>query len=610
LEAPISSSPLDFNPEQREAVEHLDGPLLVLAGAGAGKTRIVTGRIARLIESGVPPHKILAVTFTNKAAQEMRERVERTCNAKVLISTFHSLGARILRESYSSDFVIYDEEDSLKLIKTLAKEMDLKEKPKALRAEISDAKNRLVEPEEGIYRRYQGCLKEYNAVDFDDLLYLPVHLFKTQAHILEAYQRRWQYLLIDEYQDTNEAQYTMAKLLVEKHQNIFVVGDPDQSIYSWRGAEIGNILNFENDFPGAQVIRLEQNYRSTNTILDASNALIENNLGRYEKNLWSDLGSGDPITEVRLANDWEEAEYIADRIDAYHMDEGVPLNQIVVFYRTNAQSRPFEDALLRRRIPYQIVGGISFYHRREVKDIIAYLRMIESGADFLSFARTINLPKRGIGDATLEKLRLAAEGMPILDFCKDPQNIRLSAKQSESLKEYVDTIAHLRSLDVPLFELVSETIKQTGYLSHLKEDPESFQDRKANIDALIGKAAEWEGETLTAFLEELSLKSTLDEASDEGVLLMTVHNGKGLEFTVTFLAGMEEGLFPHINSKENLEEERRLCYVGMTRAKRHLTLTSACSRFVWGSKQFMRPSRFLREIPSQYKSRQGDLISF
>jgi ATP-dependent DNA helicase UvrD/PcrA len=632
-----------LNPQQLEAVKHMEGPLLVLAGAGAGKTRIVTERIATLLELGVPASDILAVTFTNKAAGEMQERVRRLTHQHVLISTFHSLGARILRESISAlgylpDFTIYDEEDSLKLIRDCMKELSIPTKdvkPKSFKALISDAKNRLCLPEDvdlnelhterarlfpEVYALYQARLKQYNALDFDDLLFLTVRLFETCPEVLKNYQMRWSFLLIDEYQDTNRAQYLMARLLVEHHNNLFVVGDPDQSIYSWRGANIENILNFEQDYPGAKLVRLEQNYRSTSTILSAANALIEHNQGRYEKNLWSDLGEGEKIVVRRLESDREEASFIVSKLDQHHLDDGIPLSDIVIFYRTNAQSRQLEDALLHQRIPYVIVGGLSFYQRREIKDVLALLRIVDSGADFLALARTINLPKRGIGDTTLTRLQAGAQAarLTILDYCKaaihnDPSIDvpRLTAKQLQGLTDYVKLIDDLRIFrkEAALFDLVSQAIQLSGYLNYLKEDPESYQDRKENLDELVSKAAEWEETaerpTLTGFLEELSLKSSLDEAAtdDQRVHLMTLHNGKGLEFTVTFLAGMEEGLFPHANSignRESLEEERRLCYVGMTRAKRKLYLTSAHFRFVWGGPQSMRPSRFLKEIPAQY----------
>lgn len=630
----------ELNPEQQQAVGHVDGPLLVLAGAGAGKTRVVTLRIARLLQLGVPPSEILAVTFTNKAAAEMQERVSRLTSQQVLICTFHSLGARILRQSigalgYPEGLTIYDAEDSEKLLRNCMDRLGIKTteiKPKVFRTLISDAKNRLLNPDEidlaelnspkeklfpELYALYQSRLREYNAVDFDDLLATTVRLFRERPDVLEWYRSQWSYLLIDEYQDINFAQYEMARLLTGDRCNLFVVGDPDQSIYSWRGANIQNILNFERDYPGATVVRLEQNYRSTSTILEAANAVIKNNEGRYEKSLWSTLGKGELIQTLQCESDREEAQFVADRIATYVNKQRLSPTEIAIFYRTNAQSRQLEDALLRAQIPYQIIGGFSFYQRREVKEVLSFLRMIQSDSDFLAFARTINLPKRGIGESTLEKIAIGSSEakMGVLDYCRTllqgGGEMRLPQKQREGLTDYLLLIDELRkrSKELSLFELVSETIHRTGYLQVLRADEESYQDRKANLDELVGKAAEWEegkeGGSLEEFLEELSLRGSSDEGPThaESVRLMTLHNGKGLEFQVVFLVGMEEGLFPHANSRatqEQLEEERRLCYVGMTRAKQTLYITSAQSRFLWGTIQYMRPSRFLKEIPPQY----------
>lgn len=628
-----------LNLEQQIAVDTLEGPVLVLAGAGSGKTRVVTFRIANLLRQGVLPSQILGLTFTNKAAGEMRSRVLSLTRSDVLICTFHSLGSRMLRESihhlgYRSNFTIYDDEDTDKLIKVCLNEIintDSKESIKEMKRAISTAKNSMLNDasvsEKGdgtlfskMFALYQAKLKEYNAVDYDDLLALPVRLFREFPSILEFYQERWTHLLIDEYQDTNALQYTLVNYLTAKRRNICVVGDPDQSIYSWRGANINNILNFENDYPGAVVVRLDQNYRSRSNILEASNALISKNAGRYEKNLWSARGEGDKIREYRADNDKVEASFVAARIVEHHKQHNTPLNQMVVFYRTNAQSRVFEDCLLQRRIPYVIVGGISFYHRREIKDILGWLRMVMCGDDYVSFLRTINLPKRGLGDATLEKLRFGAyqEKCPILEFCEKivsgtpiQEPIKLTAKQKNGLTEYVNIIHRLREISAQstLTALVAAAIDSTGYIAYLEEDKESMVDRKENLNALVSKAAEWEESTengsLMGFLEELSLKSTLDEAQStaDRLNLMTIHNGKGLEFDVTFLVGMEEDLFPHVNSRESeegLEEERRLCYVGMTRAKEHLYLTYAISRTIWGVTRTQRPSRFLREIPLKY----------
>lgn len=638
-----------LNPEQLKAVQHKEGPLLVLAGAGSGKTRIVTFRIVNLIESGVDPHQILAVTFTNKAAEEMKQRILQLTKGHrfsqfITLCTFHSLGVRILRESitllgYKNNFVIYDEDDSEKLLKNCLNYLNIKSsadsktsQTKIFRNLISQAKNQLVAPENihskdydhealklfpEVYHYYQKSLKEYNAVDFDDLLFLTVELFKTYPEAVELYQKRWPYVLIDEYQDTNHAQYMISRYIVGKKQNLFVVGDPDQSIYSWRGANIQNILNFEKDYPGAKIVRLEQNYRSRSTILEAANSLIKNNPNRFEKNLWSNLGPGEKISLYVAENERDEAFFVTNKIEDY-AKRNLSLKEIAIFYRTNFQSRVFEDFLLRKRIPYVIVGGISFYQRREIKDILAFLHVICSDLDYISFQRTINLPKRGIGDATVEKIRYHSEksGLPVLEFCKQLLNdenkeIRLSAKQKEGLKGYLDIIYELKEIDKQgsLQKLVIETIRKTNYLAVLREEKDTYDDRKANLDELVSKAAEWEifneNASLNDFLTELSLKTTLDEAdvSEEKVSLMTMHNGKGLEFSVAFIVGMEEDLFPHANSRdsfEELEEERRLCYVGMTRAKEKLFFTASESRFIWGSFRMMRPSRFLKEIPKDY----------
>lgn len=602
---------MSLNPEQKDAATHVEGPLLVLAGAGSGKTRIVTHRIAYLLSQGVRPDQIVAVTFTNKAAEEMRTRVNALSHAHVLTCTFHSLATRILRESigalgYRPDFTIYDEKDSESLLKTCLKALGYEEKKKLKEARglISQAKNDLLEPYEtevaDIYSLYQEKLREYNAVDFDDLLFLSVKLFKEQPEILAKFQDRWKFVLIDEYQDTNYVQYLMAKLLVAKHQNLFVVGDPDQSIYSWRGANIRNILDFERDYPGARVIKLEQNYRSTSNILEAANAVIENNDQRYEKELWSDLGDGNLIGVYYARSENEEAEFVLEKIQ----EHGYDLNDIVIFYRTNAQSRVYEDLLLRWNLPYVIVGGLSFYQRREIKDLLCYLRMVVSPYDFLSFARTINAPKRGIGNVALERLRHAAETekRPILEVCEHPGEIKLTKKQRIGLAEYAQMIGCIREMskdNVAVSDLIIEMIERSNYLDHLKADPESFDERKQNLDELIAKATE--SDDLVAFLEELSLKSSLDEVdAAQKVRLMTIHNGKGLEFPLVFMVGMEEELFPHINSLKDVEEERRLCYVGMTRAKEQLYMSSASYRLIWGQPRNMRPSRFLSEIPEHY----------
>jgi len=633
-----------LNPTQQRAVNHIEGPLLVIAGAGSGKTRIVTHRIAHLLSLGVPASEILAVTFTNKAAEEMKERLHALSNQMVLTSTFHSLGVRILRESiqsldYDRAFHIYDADDSLELVKQCLKSLEIKDEKglaKALKGGISAAKNQLKSPSDittdfaeekadkllpEIFTLYQQKLKEYGAVDFDDLLFLPVKLFEEHPEILARYQKRWRFLLIDEYQDTNEAQYRLARLLTEAHNNIFVVGDPDQSIYSWRGANIANILNFEKDFPGAEVISLEQNYRSTETILKAANYLIGHNTRQYDKELWSDQGAGAKIGHYIAPSDRSEAQFVIDKILEHSEKDGISLNDCVIFYRTNFQSRLFEDALLKRGIPYAIIGGISFYARREIKDMLAFLRMIISESDFIAFSRTLNLPKRGIGPTTLTKLKVGAEEalLPILTFCRrllqaggTLGTVKLSAKQKSGLADYLGIIDGLKDLakeGVPLNSLIRETIERTRYIEVLKSDPPTLEDRQENLNELVSKAAEWEIESdthspLRSFLEELTLKTSGDDLtySDQILKLMTLHNSKGLEFSLACIVGMEEDLFPHANSKHSfdaVEEERRLCYVGITRAKQFLYLTASEYRFLWGSSRMMRPSRFLKELPDE-----------
>lgn len=629
----------DLNPQQEIAVNHVEGPLLVIASAGSGKTRVVTYRISHLLDLGVPASTILAVTFTNKAADEMRHRIRMRNQAQILASTFHSLGARILRESigalgYKGDFAIYDEDDSEKLLKGCFEQLQVKEAKgqlKEVRQLISKAKNDLIGPDEAYriskeplflqaYPLYQKQLAYCNALDFDDLLYLTVKLLREHETVRQMYQNRWQFVLIDEYQDTNLAQYQLIQILVEKHQNLFAVGDPDQSIYSWRGARYQNILNFEQDFQDAKVVTLDQNYRSTNFILQAANALIEHNHRHYEKKLWSALGDGAKVGLYIGQNEKEEANFVSSRIAKHVAENHIPLPEIAIFYRTNAQSRAFEDTLLSRRIPYEIIGGVSFYQRREIKDLLAFLRVVISDTDQISFLRTINLPKRGLGASTLDKVSQGAleRGIPIFTYCADAAaGIKLSPKQQEGLREYVHLIHSLRAKrgQLALHELLSETISASRYLNYLQEDPETFQDRKENLDELIGKAAEWEQEnedpSLNRFLEELTLRSAVEKETS-GIKLMTLHNSKGLEFQLAFLVGMEEDILPHANSRDSdtaLEEERRLCYVGMTRAKKQLYLCSTTFRYLWGIARPMRPSRFLKEIPPQFLQSQTPSFS-
>ncbi len=631
-----SISMLDLNPQQKIAAQHVEGPMLVLAGAGSGKTRVVAYRCAHLLSIGIPAGEILALTFTNKAADEMGNRIRSLADRSVLTSTFHSLGARILRESihilgYSNDFTIYDENDSQQLIKQSLASLGYKAEKgtvKTLKVGISNCKNGLLEPRElkddplleQIFTAYQNKLREYNALDFDDLLYLTAKLFQNHPDILEMYQKRWSFILIDEYQDTNAAQYSMTKMLSARHNNLFAVGDPDQSIYSWRGANLNNILNFEEDYEGAHIITLEQNYRSTSTILAGANSLIEHNEGRYEKRLWSTLGTGEKIGVYQARNEREEAEFVIVELSKRAQEAAIPLRDCAILYRTNAQSRSLEDTCLKYNLPYTIIGGLSFYQRREIKDILALLRMVISDTDFLSFARTINLPKRGVGASTLTKLRDLAEQkvLPILTLCRallagEITDIKLSKKQREGISDYLGVINRLKELtreDLSIGAILKKAIEESRYLQVIKEDPETFDDRKSNLDELINKAEEWSSERenpqLSKFLEELALKASSDETPlPDSIKLMTLHNAKGLEFRLVFLVGMEEDLCPHVNSKDSpdaLEEERRLCYVGMTRAKEHLYLTGSSYRMIWGSPKVMRPSRFIGEIAAEYLS--------
>lgn len=624
-----------LNPEQLEAVSHVEGPILLIAGAGSGKTRTLTFRIAHLLEIGVPASQILAVTFTNKAAGEMRERIHKLSQATVLASTFHSLCARILRQSitplgFSSSFSIFDEEDSEKVLREVLFDTD---GIKKIRSGISHAKNQLLSPGDvakenrelaAIYEQYQQKLKEYNALDFDDLLYQTVTLFEGHLEILEEFQNRWNFLLIDEYQDTNAAQYLLTKLLAKRHQNVFAVGDPDQSIYSWRGANVQNILQFPKDYPGAKVLTLEQNYRSTKHILAAANGLISHNKNRYEKKLWSAREEGNKVQVHICQTDKEEVALVIEQLTKYRRME-LPLSECVIFYRTHFQSRLFEDALLRHGIPYQIIGGVSFYMRREIKDLLAYLRMACEGRDLLSFARTINIPKRGIGKVTIEKLRKISEERKIDIFSACQRVVErqvacaLSQKQIEGLRDYVEVIATLRAMIAEgrsISELLNEVILATNFIEFLQEDPETFLERQENAQELISIAVDFEAQRgssdLIDFLEDLSLRSSHDQTSSEDHLrLMTLHNGKGLEFTLCFLVGMEEELFPHINAIEDpnaIEEERRLAYVGITRAKSYLYLSAARLRMLWGTIRPMRPSRFLFELPIDHVASKNALF--
>ncbi|WP_066483356.1 ATP-dependent helicase [Candidatus Chlamydia sanziniae] len=627
----------DLNEAQFHAVTSPQSPVLLLAGAGAGKTRVITYRILHLINEGLQPNEILAVTFTNKAAKELKERIinqcSHTCSRNIpMVCTFHSLGVFILRQSIhllnrKNNFIIYDQSDSEKLIKRCLQHHNLKPNfASGIQYHISQAKNRLLYPEDldlqeyaalviTIYKEYQEKLREANALDFDDLLFLTVKLLK-EATANEHYSQLWKALLIDEYQDTNHAQYIISQMISRQHHNVFAVGDPDQSIYSWRGANIHNILNFEKDYPNARILRLEENYRSYGNILNAANALIQNNASRLKKELRSVKGPGEKIRLFLGKTDREEAEFVAEEIIQLHRQMHIPLREICIFYRTNFQSRTFEDALLRRRIPYEILGGLSFYKRKEIQDILAFLRMFIARHDVVAFERTLHLPKRGLGPTAISTLIHYAitDNLSILHACQKAlktQAVKLSKKQQEGIKQYLQIFQELENAytTLPLNEFMVATLRITQYLNILKEDPDTFEDRKSNLDELISKTFEWEQQnpegTLETFLDDLALKGSMDEEEliSDRVNLMTIHNGKGLEFRTVFVVGLEENLFPHANVKdnyENLEEERRLCYVGITRAQDLLYLTAAQSRFLWGTVRIMKPSRFLKEIPRDY----------
>lgn len=615
---------LSLNPEQREAVHHQNGPILVVAGAGSGKTRVATVRIAQLIASGVSADSIVGVTFTNKAAREMRQRVQGLVGQDVLVSTFHSLGLKILRESahhigYPLNAIVYDSEDSQRALKIVLKELSLSEDDLgSMQIGISALKNKLIPPgSEGaqksrlneVYERYCDLLKRSGAFDFDDLLLLPVLLFRKCPEILEQYQERWQYLLVDEYQDTNYAQSMFVSLLAGKRQNLFAVGDPDQSIYSWRGADVGNILRFKNDYESAKVVRLEENYRSAQSILSASNALIENNKGRIEKKLWSRKGEGSPITFFCSKTERLEASFIAESIEKC-ISDGITVDEIAVLFRTNAQSRSLEDSLMERRIPYRIHGGISFYQRKEVKDIFSYLRLVVQPYDLLAFSRAIQAPKRGLGATSVAKIESLARDMHlpinqlIFDIISDNQAVSLGNKQKEALKGFLETWGRIsESMQIGVAPCIETIVFDGGYLKSLEGDMETYQEKAEIVSELVAKAHEWDRErkgTLQQFLEEVTLNQTIEEEAAESCSLMTIHNAKGLEFKVVFIVGLEEDILPHINSKktmDGIEEERRLLYVAMTRAREQLIMTCSQTRLLWGGFRNMRPSQFLYEIP-------------
>ena len=629
-----------LNPPQRDAVTLTEGPVLVVAGAGSGKTRVIAHRIAYLLGvTGVDPRRVLAVTFTNKAAQEMRRRVEDlVLPAGIrppLIATFHSMCVRILRQRAAAaglptSFVIYDEDDRLGVVKEAMRELDFDERsltPAAAVHRISHAKNQMLPPEEveqlartpreerlaALYRLYEQRLREAGAVDFDDLLLRVVRLFETSPETLSWYRTLWTHVLVDEYQDTNRAQYRIIQLLTQEHRNLCVVGDPDQSVYRWRGADLRNILDFEKDFPDCRVVVLDQNYRSTKRILDIASAVIANNVARKDKRLWTDNGEGDKASLFRAWDEGEEAAFVAQSIRAAHR-EGVDHRDVAVFYRTNAQSRVLEDALRRASVPYLIVGGVRFYERREVKDIVAYLRLLVNPRDDAAFRRAVGAPARGIGKATLERLTevARAQGTGLLAACATlPRDI--GTKPRQGLEAFAGLVARLterrRELAVPA--LIDEVVVASGYRDALKADRSAESEaRQENLEELSSAADEFvAGQealgatevTLESFLDSIALVADTDEIDPEAgkVTLMTLHSAKGLEFPVVFLTGMEEGVFPHSRSMddpEELEEERRLCYVGITRAKQRLALSYALHRRSQGY-GVSEPSRFLREIP-------------
>lgn len=629
-----------LNEKQQEAVFCTEGPLLILAGAGSGKTRVLTHRIAYLIdELGVNPWNILAITFTNKAAGEMRERVDSLVGfgaESIWVSTFHSTCVRILRRyidriGFDNNFTIYDSDDQKSVMKDVCKRLQIDTKvykEKAILGAISSAKDELISPEEytlntmgdfgkkkiaDAYREYQQQLKSSNALDFDDLIVKAVELFQNCPDVLEYYQERFKYIMVDEYQDTNTAQFKLISLLASKYKNLCVVGDDDQSIYKFRGANIGNILNFEQVFPDARTIKLEQNYRSTQTILDAANVVIKNNVGRKAKTLWTANGEGDPIEFQQFLTAYEEAEYIVGDISKKVRSGEYTYNDCAILYRTNAQSRLFEEKFLMSNIPYKIIGGINFYARKEIKDLLSYLKTVDNARDDLAVRRIINVPKRGIGATTLTRVQdyAVVNGISFYEALKRADDIPALGRSAAKIKPFVTFIQTLRSQAefLSVHELLSEIIEQTGYVKELEaEDTDEATARIENIDELITKVVSYEEEeqepTLGGFLEEVALVADIDSLEEESnhVVLMTLHSAKGLEFPNVYLAGLEDGVFPSYmtimsDDPTDIEEERRLCYVGITRAMQHLTLTSARQRMIRGETQYNRVSRFIQEIP-------------
>jgi DNA helicase-2/ATP-dependent DNA helicase PcrA len=638
----------NLNQQQQQAVKHGQGPLLILAGAGSGKTRVLTHRIAYLLHQGIAPDEILAITFTNKAATEMKERVKCIVGTVVTdgiwLGTFHAICGRILRSEivkagYRSNFVIYDAADQLRLVRSTIKGLNMDEKmynPRLMQALISRSKNELINPDqiqrywlqnhdtdysgyflerlETVYAAYQQQLKENNALDFDDLLRLAVEIFQTYPDVLATWQRKFNHVLVDEYQDTNRVQYLLVRLLAEKHGNIFVVGDDSQSIYGFRGADIRNILEFEQDFPSARVIKLEQNYRSTQMILEAANSLVAHNRVQKRKRLWTSNDKGDRLRLFEAENGKEEAWFVVRELE-HLLGGGYDLKDCAILYRTNAQSRLLEEAMLTNEIPYQMVGGVRFYERMEIKDTLAYLRLLENPYDALSLQRVINTPRRGAGPRTQERVMAYAK-MQVIDYitaCTKAESIAgIQHKTAKNLVQFGSTIKELHNLmeDMPLLELVNCIWTRTGYQSQLMaEDTIEAEKRQENLNEFANLVAEYvrsnEDKSLSAFLTRVSLFTDQDSynAETKAVTLMTLHSAKGLEFPVVFLVGFEEGLFPHqrsLDSIDGLEEERRLCYVGLTRAKRRLYLSYARSRQLFGMRQYCSPSRFLSEIPAEF----------
>ena len=634
-----------LNEPQREAVYHTDGPLLILAGAGSGKTRVLTHRIAYLIgERGVNPWNILAITFTNKAAEEMRQRVDNLVGfgaESVWVSTFHSACVRILRRfidrlGYENHFTIYDTDDQKTLIKEVCRKVDVDTKvfkERSLLSAISSAKNEMILPDEfelnaggdfakmkiaKVYREYEAQMRANNALDFDDLLVKTVQLLQTQPDVLESYQERFRYIMVDEYQDTNTVQFQLVSLLAGKYKNLCVVGDDDQSIYKFRGANIRNILDFEHEFSDACVIKLEQNYRSTGNILNAANRVIANNKGRKEKTLWTANGEGELVHLRQFDTGYDEADFIAEDIKK-EVRAGASYNDHAVLYRTNAQSRLLEEKFVAMNVPYKIVGGVNFYARREIKDLLAYLKTIDNGMDDIAVRRIINVPKRGIGLTTINRIQESAaeRGLGFYETLMAPELIPGIGRSAAKLDSFAALIEYFKGLtgQMSITDLLREVIEKTGYMESLdSEDKEDAQARKENIDELINKAAAYEEAaedrdepaTLSAFLEEVALVADIDSLDEEQdyVVLMTLHSAKGLEFPHVYLAGMEDGLFPSYmtitsDDRDDLEEERRLCYVGITRAEQELTLTCARRRMVRGETQYNKISRFIKEIPAE-----------